>query len=72
MAVALIDEALAGLAGEGELEQARALARRRLDALRRGRPDRVAARLADYLARRGYRPAVASRVVRELVRRADR
>jgi SOS response regulatory protein OraA/RecX len=28
----------------------------------------VAARLADYLARRGYRPAVASRVIRELVR----
>jgi regulatory protein len=68
VAAALIDDALAPLAAEIELEQARALARRRLGALRRARPDRVAARLADYLARRGYRPAVASRVVRELVR----
>ncbi|HSF05024.1 MAG TPA: regulatory protein RecX [Methylomirabilota bacterium] len=68
VAAALIDEALAPLAAETELEQARALARRRLGALRRARPDRAAARLADYLARRGYRPAVASRVVRELVR----
>jgi regulatory protein len=70
VAAALIDAALATLAGEAELEQARALARRRLGALRRARPDRAAARLADYLARRGYRPALASRVVRELVGRA--
>jgi regulatory protein len=67
VAVALIDAALAESDADGALEQARALARRRLGALRRARPDRAAARLGDYLMRRGYGPAIASRVVRELV-----
>lgn len=44
---------------------ARALAGRRLPQLRRARPDRRAARLRDYLARRGFAPAVVARVVRE-------
>ncbi len=70
VAAALIDAALAAPGADSALEQARALARRRLGALRRARPDRVAARLGDYLIRRGYGPAVASRVVRELVRQA--
>jgi len=68
VAAALIDAALATLAAETGLEQARAVARRRLGALGRRRPDRAAARLHDYLMRRGYGPALVSRVVRELVR----
>jgi regulatory protein len=66
VAPALVDAALATLGAEVELEQARALARRRLAALRRSRPDRAGARLADYLARRGHRADVVARVVREL------
>ena len=61
----VIDEALAGLDGEETLTRAREAARRRLPALRRGRPERVAARLRDYLLRRGYGAAVVARVVRE-------
>jgi len=66
VAAALVDAALATLGADTELEQARALARRRLGALRRARPDRAAARLADYLARRGHRADVVARVVREV------
>jgi regulatory protein len=66
VAAPLIEAALATLGAEAELEQARALARRRLGALRRARPDRAAARLADYLMRRGHRADVVARVVREV------
>lgn len=62
----VIDLALSVLQGETTLERARDMARRRLRGLR-GRPDRAAARLRDHLLRRGYAPAVAARVVRELV-----
>lgn len=61
----LIDSALAGTDPERQLEEARAAARRRLPGLRRGRPDRIGARLHDHLLRRGYPAAVAARVVRE-------
>ncbi|MEK7387891.1 MAG: regulatory protein RecX [candidate division NC10 bacterium] len=61
----LIDAALAALEGDDQLEQARAVARRRLPALRRGKPERVAARLRDHLLRRGFAAGVVARVVRE-------
>ncbi|HXG04783.1 MAG TPA: hypothetical protein VNO23_15380, partial [Candidatus Binatia bacterium] len=51
----------------GALEQARSLARRRLAALHRDRPDRVAPRLRDVLRRRGFSPGVVEQVVREVV-----
>jgi len=63
----LIAAALAALAPEAALERARAAARRRLPALRRLPPRRAAARLRDYLARRGYAASVVARVVRECV-----
>lgn len=63
----LIDAALATLEDEDQLARARAVARRRLPALRRGKPERVAARLLDYLLRRGYAASVVRRVVRELM-----
>jgi len=66
---ALVDAALAALAPDEALERARAAARRRLPALRRGRPERVAARLCDHLRRRGYAASVVVRVVRELLGR---
>jgi regulatory protein len=66
VAAALIDAALAGDAA-ADLEQARAVGRRRLPALARARPERAAPRLAQYLARRGHRPEVVARVVRELL-----
>jgi len=64
---ALIDAALTVLAPEATLERARALARRRLPALARARPERVAARLAAYLLRRGYPADAVVRVVAEHV-----
>jgi regulatory protein len=64
---ALVDAALAGTAEDGELECARAVARRRLPALQRGDRARSAARLRDHLLRRGYAAAVVARVVRECV-----
>lgn len=66
MTPAVVDAALTALDADTELEQARVLARRRLAVLRRSRPDRASARLADYLARRGHRAEVVARVVREL------
>jgi regulatory protein len=66
VAVSIIDAALAALETDDVLPRARDLARRRLPALRRGRPDRIAARLRDYLLRRGYAASVVARVVREL------
>jgi regulatory protein len=67
VAAPLIDAALGGgaEAAATDLEGARALARRRLPALRRTRPERAAARLRDHLLRRGYAPGVVARVVRE-------
>ena len=67
VATALVDAALAGAADDGELERARAVARRRLPALQRGDRARTAARLRDHLLRRGYAAAVVARVVRECV-----
>jgi regulatory protein len=66
VAAALIDAALAAR-DTGDLEQARALARRRLPVLTRARPERAAARLAQHLMRRGHARAVVARVVRELL-----
>jgi regulatory protein len=62
----LIDATLGALEAGALLELARAAARRRLPGLRR-RPERAPARLHDFLVRRGYGPAVAVRVVRELL-----
>jgi regulatory protein len=61
----LIASALDGLGGDDALARAREAARRRLPALRRGRPDRVAPRLRDYLLRRGFSTGVVVRIVRE-------
>jgi regulatory protein len=46
-----------------EAERALEAGRRRLPALLRARPDRLAQRLGDYLVRRGYPAAVVRRVV---------
>jgi regulatory protein len=64
---ALIEAALAVVNDDGELERARAVARRRLPALERGDRARAAARLRDMLLRRGYPASVVTRVVRESV-----
>jgi regulatory protein len=53
--------------GEEVLARAREAAHRRLPALRRGRADRVAARLRDYLLRRGFATSVVVRVVRQTI-----
>ena len=68
---ALTDAALGSLEGGDQLEQARAVARRRLPALRRGTRERVAARLRDHLLRRGYPTSVVARVVKECVGAGD-
>lgn len=65
VAPAVIDEAMAAVEPEAALGRAREVAERRLPALRRGRPERVAARLRDYLLRRGFAPDIALRVARE-------
>ena len=65
VARSLIDAALPAVTPEGELARARAVARRRLPALGRGDPVRVAVRLRDFLLRRGYSAAVVARVLRE-------
>ena len=67
VATALIEAALAGADQDGELERARAVARRRLPALQRGDRARAAARLRHHLLRRGYPATVVARVVRECV-----
>lgn len=64
---ALIEAALAPLPAAEALEQARRLARRRLPALGRGRPERRAPRLRDVLLRRGFGHEIVERVVRELL-----
>lgn len=62
-----ITAALAALDEEAALAQVRALARRRVRALGRLEPGRVAARLAAALARRGWSVEVARRVVQEIL-----
>lgn len=78
VASALITAALAALDTAGQLERARALARRRLGALTARAPrrsaggaDRLAGRLRDYLLRRGFAGSVALRVVREVTGRSS-
>ena len=61
----LISAALSALSGDDTLVRAREAARRRLPALRRGRPERIAPRLRDYLLRRGFSGSIVVRVVRE-------
>ena len=61
----VIAAALGALGGDDALARAREAARRRLPALRRGRPDRLVSRLRDYLLRRGFSTSVVVRVVRE-------
>ena len=68
--VTVIDAAVATLAPDAAIDRARALARRRLPAIARARPERVAPRLSEYLLRRGYAPGVVARVVREVTRPA--
>ena len=65
VAPSLIDAALPAVTGEAQLARARAVARRRLPALRRRDPIRAAARLRDFLRRRGYPASVVARVLRE-------
>jgi regulatory protein len=65
VAPAVIAAALSTLGGDDVIARARETARRRLPALRRGRPDRVAPRLRDYLLRRGFSTSVVVRIVRE-------
>jgi regulatory protein len=65
VALAVITAALGTLGGDDVLGRARETARRRLPTLRRGRPDRVAPRLRDYLLRRGFSTSIVVRVVRE-------
>ena len=65
VATPLIDAALRAVADESELERARAVARRRLPALTRAGRERAAARLRDYLLRRGFGASVVARTVRE-------
>ena len=64
--LAIIERALATLSAEGDLDRARAAARRRLPALLRARRERAATRLRDYLMRRGFSTPVVARVVRDL------
>jgi regulatory protein len=67
VAPALITAALSALDSGAQLDRARAVARRRLPALRRAAPERAAGRLRDHLLRRGFAPGVVLRVVRETV-----
>jgi regulatory protein len=66
-----IETALAAVDPDEPLARAREAARRRLPTLRRARPERAAARLRDYLLRRGFSGALVSRVVREVTGVAD-
>jgi regulatory protein len=65
VSTALIEAALASPVRGGDLERARALARKRAPALRRAAPGRAATRLRDYLLRRGHAASVVARVVQE-------
>jgi len=61
----LIDAALSVIDRGGQLDEARRLARRRLPALTRVAPAKAAARLRDYLLRRGFPGGVVAQVLRE-------
>jgi regulatory protein len=63
----VIEEAVAEVDPEAELEAARDLVRRRLRSLARHDSATVVRRLTGMLARKGYPPGVAYRVVREEV-----
>ena len=65
VATELIAAALGAVEPDDSLEAARAVARRRLPALQRASRERAAARLRDYLLRRGYSAGVVARVVGE-------
>lgn len=67
----MIEAALASVDADEPLARARDVARRRLPALRRTRPERAPMRLRDYLLRRGFAGAIVSRVVRETTGTAD-
>ncbi|MBM3219374.1 MAG: regulatory protein RecX [Candidatus Rokubacteria bacterium] len=71
VAPALVTAALGALDTDGQLERARAIARRRLAALRRVAPERAAGRLRDHLLRRGFAPGITLRVVREVLGRTS-
>ena len=66
-----IEAALAAVDADEPLTRAREAARRRLPALRRTRPERAAARLRDYLLRRGFAAPIVMRVVRDATGVAD-
>jgi regulatory protein len=68
VATAHIDAALASLDRGGQLDEARRLARRRLQGLARAAPEKAAARLRDHLLRRGFPGGVVAQVVRESLR----
>ncbi|HWO06403.1 MAG TPA: hypothetical protein VNQ54_16500 [Methylomirabilota bacterium] len=64
----MTDAAIAAAFEEvGEADRALEAARRRLPGLLRGKGDRAAARLADYLLRRGYPAPAVRRAVRTLL-----
>ena len=67
----LIESALTGLNRGDQLDEARRLARRRLPALTRTAPQKAAARLRDYLLRRGFAGGLVAQVVRESLRLAS-
>jgi len=71
VAAGLVSAALVDLDPGAQIDRARAIARRRLPALRRVAPDRAAGRLRDHLLRRGFPPGVVMRVVRETLRLDD-
>jgi regulatory protein len=65
---AVVAAALGTLDAGAQLDRARAIAARRLPALRRVTPERAAGRLRDHLLRRGFAAGVVARVVREALR----
>jgi regulatory protein len=65
---ALIASALTELDTAAQLDHARAVALRRLPALRKVSPERAAARVRDQLLRRGFPSNVVMRVLREVLR----
>jgi regulatory protein len=64
----LIDAALRAVDRDSQLDEARALARRRLPVLIRTAPPKAAGRLRDYLLRRGFPGGVVAQVIRESLR----
>jgi regulatory protein len=68
---AVASAALGALDPDAQLDRARALATRRLAALRRVAPERAAGRLRDHLLRRGFARGVVARVVREALGHGD-